>query len=51
MGATQLTDDDDEKTTPPSPSLVPKEMHLLSFTQIPYPMDPMSLKELANAPV
>ena len=42
---------DDEKTAPPSPSLVPKYMHLPPLTQIPYPMDIMVLKELANTPV
>ena len=37
MGATQLSNNDDEKTAPPSPSLVPKKMHLLPLVQVPYP--------------
>ena len=44
-------DDENEKTAPPSPSLVPKHMHLPPLTQVPYPMDIMCLEELANAPV
>ena len=43
--------DDDEKTAPPSPSLVPKKMHLPPLIQVPYPMDVMCVEELANAPV
>ena len=50
MGATQVSDDN-EKIAPPSPSLVPKKMHLLPLVQIPYLMDIMDLEELENAPV
>ena len=53
MGSTQLSDD--EKTAPPSPSLVPKKKkkkkHLPLLVQIPYPMDIGVLEELVNAPV
>ena len=55
MGATQLSDDDKDKdkdkTAPPSPSLVPKKMHLPPLQQVPYPVDFGSLEDLENAPV